>query len=315
MKEENFVGVDVSRSSLDVAVDEKAVVSYSHDEAGIAKLVADMQKLAVKLIVIEASAGLQDEVVEALNRAKLTVAVVNPRQVRDFAKALGLLAKTDALDARVLAVYAKMVQPKARSVPDEKTRHLRALLTHRRQLSDMLTQEQHRAYRVHPCIKAQLLAHQAFLKEGIAKLDGEISDLIKANPTWSARLSLLTSVKGVGPVLAATLIGQLPELGTLSHKEVSSLVGLAPFNRDSGTLRGKRTIWGGRKSVRNVLYMASVCASRFNPVLKAFYQRLLDKGKCKKVALTACMHKLLIILNAMVKSNTPWQQSPLLPAN
>lgn len=316
MKEDIYVGVDVSQRALDVAVGEQSkVITYPNDPEGIVALVSDLKAQQPRLIVIEASGGLQEALVRALFEQTLPVRVVNPRQVRDFAKALGLLAKTDAIDARVLALYGAKVSPPLRALPDEKTLQLKALLTRRRQLGDMQTEEINRLARASRELKEDIVAHQRFIKERIKRIDNEIRAIVQKQPELHKRQALLQSVKGVGPVLAWTLMGHLPELGTLSHKQVSALVGVAPFNRDSGTLRGRRTIWGGRACVRKVLYMATVCATRFNLRIKAFYERLLEKGKCTKVALTACMHKLLIILNAMVKNNTPWTDTPMTASN
>ena len=243
--------------------------------------------------------------------------VVNPRQVRDFAKALGKLAKpvlsgaegTDALDARVLAQFGEATKPQLRPLPDAQTQELHALVARRRQLVGMLTAEKNRLRTATPRVQPQLQEHVQWLQQRLEEVDQDLRGLIRSTPAWRAKEKVLRSVPGVGPVLTVTLVGQVPELGQLDRRQLSALVGVAPFNRDSGTLRGKRTVWGGRSSVRAALYMATLVATRFNPVIKAFYQRLLEAGKPKKVALTACMRKLLTILNSMVKHNCPWNPS------
>jgi transposase len=236
------------------------------------------------------------------------VVVVNPRQVRDFARARGLLAKTDALDAQVLAHFAEVLRPQPRPLPDTEARALAALLTRRRQLVEMLTAEKNRLGSASASIRKSLRAHITWLERELQHTDTDLTHAIQQSPVWREKEELLRSVPGVGPVLTSTLLANLPELGTLTHKQIAALVGVAPFNRDSGTLRGKRTVWGGRAQVRAVLYMNAVVAARFNPVIRAFYHRLCRAGKAKKVALTACMRKLLVILNAMLKHRTPWHQ-------
>jgi len=235
------------------------------------------------------------------------VVVVNPRQVRDVAKATGRLAKTDALDAAILAQFAEAVRPPRRPLPDAATRALSALLTRRRQLLDRRTAEQNRLGTAPGPVRTRIRAHLTWLRHELAHLDEDLGRTIHESPVWREQDDLLQSVPGVGPVVARTLLASLPELGTLNRKQLAALVGVAPLNRDSGTLRGRRTIWGGRASVRTVLYMSALAASRCNPVIRAFYQRLIAAGKAKKVALTACMHKLLMILNAMVKHRTSWE--------
>jgi transposase len=272
--------------------------------------VTRLQALAPALVVVEATGGLESPLVAALAAAGVPVVVINPRQARDFAKATGQLAKTDAIDAAVLAHFAEAVRPTPRPLPDAATQELRAFLGRRRQLVDMLTTERTRYPRAPASIQAAIQEHITWLEQQVARLDRDLDQRLQASPVWRATDTLLRSVPGVGPVLSRTFLAQVPELGTLNRQKIAAIVGVAPFNRDSGTLRGKRTIWGGRAPVRAVLYMATLVATRHNPVIQTFYRRLLAAGKAKKVALTACMRKLLTILNAMVKSQTPWQ--PLL---
>jgi transposase len=266
-----------------------------------------LQEIAPQLIVLEATGGYQRTVVAVLAAAGLPVVVVNPRQARDFAKATGQLAKTDRLDARALAHFADAVRPAPRPLPDAQTEELRALLARRRQLVAMRTAEQNRLGSAPPPLQADIQAHITWVTERLAALDNDLDTTLRASPVWREREALLRSVPGIGPVCARTLLFDLPELGTLSRQRLAALVGVAPFHRDSGTLRGTRAVWGGRAQVRTVLYMSTLVAVRYNPVLKAFYERLRAAGKAAKVALTACMRKLLTILNAMVKHKTRWQ--------
>ena len=303
-----FVGIDVAKAQLDIALRPTGERwSVPNDEASIATLVAQLQAVAPTLIVLEATGGYQRAVVAALAAAGLPVVVANPRQTRDFAKATGQLAKTDALDARALAHFADAVRPTPRPVPDAQTEALRALLTRRRQLVAMRTAESNRLGTAPAPVQADIEAHLAWLDQRLATLDDDLDTTLRASPVWRERDALYRSVPGIGPVSARTLLLDLPELGTLSRQRIAALAGVAPFNCDSGTMRGRRAIWGGRAPLRATLYMATLVAVRHNPVLKAFYERLLAAGKAKKVALTACMRKLLTILNAMVKHQTPWQ--------
>ncbi len=302
-----FVGIDVAKHTLDIAVHASAERwSVPHTEAGVAELVARLTAATPTLIVLEATGGLERPCVSALAAAGLLVVVVNPRQVRDFAKALGQLAKTDAIDAGVLAHFGAAVRPPVRPLPDAATQHLAALVTRRRQLVEMLTAERNRLTTAPKPLRKDLEAHIRWLERRIAGVDTDLDQAIRTSPCWRAQEDLLRSVPGVGPIVARTLLAELPELGTLSHKAIATLVGLAPLNRDSGLFRGRRMIWGGRATVRAVLYMGALAAVRFNPVLRAFYERLRAAGKLPKVALTACMHKLLTILNAMVKHQQRW---------
>jgi transposase len=303
-----FVGIDVAKAHLDIALrptGERWAVT--NEEPGIAALVTRLQTAQPMLIVLEATGGYHRAVVAALAAAALPVVVVNPRQVRDFAKATGQLATTDALDARAVAHFAEAVRPAPRPLPDAQTEELRALLARRRQLTAMRTAEQNRLENASPRLRADIVAHIAWLDQHVVTLDDDLDTTLRASPVWRERETLYRSVPGIGPVCARTLVLDLPELGTLSRQRIAALVGVAPLNRDSGTLRGTRTTWGGRAHVRATLYMSTLVAVRYNPVLKAFYQRLCTAGKAKKVALTACMRKLLTILNAMVKHQKPWQ--------
>ena len=304
---EVFVGIDVSKKRLDVATHPaKETWACANDAPGIASLVERLEALQPAAVVLEATGGLQLPVAAALGVAGLPVVVVNPRQVRDFARAMRRLAKTDAIDAQVLALFAERVRPTPRPLPDGATQELRALLARRRQVAEMLTAEKNRLDRALPGVLPGLKAHIAWLKQALHELDGDLGKSLRASPLWREQEDLLRGVPGVGPILTVTLLVQLPELGTLDRRQIAALVGVAPFNRDSGTLRGKRTTWGGRAPVRAVLYMATLVSVYHNPVLMSFYQRLLSSGKPKKLALVACMRKLLTILNAMLKHRTPW---------
>ena len=303
-----FMGIEVAKAQLDIAVrpsGERWAVPNNTD--GVATLVEQVQALHPTLIVLEATGGLERSATAALATAGLPVVIVNPRQARDFARATGQLAKTDALDARALAHFADVIRPTPRPLPDAQTQELRALLGRRQQLIGMRTAEQNRLAGTSERLTQDIEAHIAWLNARIATLDDDLETTLRASPLWRENDDLLQSVPGIGPVCARTLLLELPELGTLTRQQIAALVGVAPLNCDSGTLRGRRTIWGGRAHVRTVLYMGTLVATRFNPQIKAFYQRLLVAGKIKKVALTACMHKLLTILNAMLKHRTSWQ--------
>jgi transposase len=302
------VGIDVAKAQLDIALwptGERWAVA--HDDTGMAALVARFQAVPPTLMVLEATGGYQRAVVAALAAAGLPVAVVNPRQARDFAKATGQLAKTAALDARTLARVAEAVRPTPRPLPDAQADELRALLARRRQLVPMRTAEQNRLGSAPRRLQTDIQAHITWLNTRLAALDDDLDTTLRTSPVWREREELRRSVPGIGPVCTRTLLLDLPELGTLSRQRLAALVGVAPLNRDSGTLRGTRTIWGGRAQVRTILYMSTLVAVRYNPGLKAYYERLRAIGKAAKVALTACMRKLLTILNAMVKHHTPWQ--------
>jgi transposase len=303
-----FVGIDGAKAQLDVAVRPSGERwAVPNDAGGVVTLVERLQILRPTLMVLEATGGLERVATAALAAAGLPVVVVNPRQARDFARATGQLAKTDALDARARAHFADVIRPTPRPLPDAQTQELRALLGRRQQLIVMRTAEQNRLAGTCGRIQTDIAAHIAWLNTRIATLDNDLETMLRASPLWRANDDLLQSVPGIGPVCARTLLLELPELGTLTRQQIAALVGVAPLHCDSGTLRGRRTIWGGRAHVRTVLDMGTLVATRFNPQIKAFYQRLLAGGKSKKVALTACMHKLLTILNAMLKHRTSWQ--------
>lgn len=307
-----FVGIDVAKATLDVAIrPTPRQWQCTNDEASIAALVADLQALQPSHIVLEATGGYELPLVAALGAAGLPVVVVNPRQVRDFAKATGRLAKTDALDAHVLAHFAEAVRPPLRPLSETQAQALAALVARRRQLVEMLVAERHRrALARPPAIRAHVQAHITWLQQALADLDDDLDQQIRQSPLWREREDLLRSVPGVGRVLAVTLLAGLPELGQLNRKQIAALVGVAPLNRDSGSHRGRRQVWGGRALVRSTLYMATLTATRWNPVIRAFYERLCAAGKPKKVALTACMRKLLVIVNALLRHRTPWCTAP-----
>lgn len=302
-----FAGIDVSKDRLDVAVLPSGEIwSFEHDEAGMEALAQKLGELHPESVIVEATGGLERTLVAILAAAAIPVIVVNPRQVRDFAKATGQLAKTDSIDAMILALFGQRVLPELRELPDEETQALEALLVRRRQIIDMLVAENNRVDLAPPRIATDLKAHIRFLEKRLTNVDAEIDAAIKNSPVWRTKDKLLRSVPGVGPVLSRTLLAELPELGRLRNNEISKLVGVAPLNRDSGRFRGTRRIWGGRASIRSVLYMAAFSATRWNPVIRAYYERLIGAGKAHKVALVACMRKLLITLNSMARSGQSW---------
>jgi transposase len=311
METTRYVGIDVSAATLDVAVHEGNVTQARNDAAGIAGVVKALQVTPPTLVVLEATGAYHRQVTSALVAAGIPVAVVNPRQVRDFARSTGQLAKTDRLDAAMLARFAAVVRPTPRPVPSEAALELAALVERRRQLVEMLTAEKNRLHvarkRVQPSVKQVIRT----LEKALASADEEIDRWIRQSPAWRAQEDLLRTVPGVGPQTAHLLIAELPELGRLTRREIAALVGLAPLACDSGTFRGQRRCWGGRSHIRAVLYMAVVAGTRFNPVLRRFYRRLRAAGKPAKVALTACMRRLITILNAMVKTQQPWRAPAL----
>jgi len=301
------VGVDVAKDRLDVAVRPSGEVwSEANDETGITTLVGRLRPLRPALIVCEATGGFERAAIAALAAAGLPVVVANPRQVRDFARATGQLAKTDRLDAGILALFAERVRPTARPLPDAAAQLLDAVLTRRRQLLEMLVAEKNRLGFAPKPVHRGIQAHVRWLERQLDDVTKELAALIEASPVWRAKDDLPQSVPGVGPIVSYTLLGELPELGTLSHKQIAALFGVAPLARDSGTLRGKRLVWGGRASVRTALFMAALCGRRWNPALQRFYERLKAAGKPTKVALIACARKLLTILNAMVRDDKRW---------
>lgn len=305
---EIFVGIDVSKAWLDIAVHEQADTNrVSNDARGIAKLVTQMQEIKPDRIVVEPTGGFEMLVVAELARASLPIVVVNAKRVRDFAKATGRFAKTDKLDAKVLAHFAEAIRPPVRSLQTEEEEQLAALLTRRRQVLDMLTVEKNRLVTVRSSMHSDIEEHIHWLSTSLKRLDQEIADFVENTPCWKEKDALLQSVPGVGPVTSATMLALLPELGKLNRQKIAALVGVAPVNKDSGKKQGKRRVYGGRADVRSVLYMAALSAKKFNPVIRVVYERLIRKGKEKKVALTACMRKLLVILNAMAHANQCWR--------
>ena len=311
--EVRFAGIDVSKAQLDVAVrptGKRWVLPY--DETGIEGLIPQIVDLEPALVLLEATGGLELPLVAALAAAALPVVVVNPRQVRDFAKATGTLAKTDTLDAGVLAHFADAVRPEVRPLQDAATQVLNSLTARRHQVMTMLVSEKNRlgtaSGAVSPrAVSPRIEAHIAWLEQELSDLDKGLRQTLRPSPVWREKDDLLRTVPGVGPQLSLTLLAHLPELGTLDRKQIAALVDVAPYNRDSGTRRGKRAVWGGRSRVRAVLYMGALVASRHNPAIRDFYQRLLAAGKPKKVALIASMRKLLVTLNAMLKHGYPWR--------
>lgn len=301
------VGIDVGKAKLDVGVnDEKRVRQWNNDETGRAELSEWIFKQDASLVVVEASGGYEAALVSELVGRGQAVALVNPTRVRAFARAEGVLAKTDKIDARLIARFGATLKPQARARREQAQVELNEQVTRRRQLVLMLTAEKNRLQTASPAIQAHIASHVTWLQTEIEALEQHISQAIKANPDWTETAKRVESVPGVGFITAATLVADLPELGQLNRQKIAALVGVAPFNHESGKQRGKRRIFGGRTSVRSVLFMATLSAIRHNPVIKEFYQRLLDKGKFKKVALTACMRKLLVILNTMVKTGQDW---------
>lgn len=310
-----FVGIDVAKARLDAHFHRPGAgprararrLALPTNPQGYDKLLAALHEAAPERIVVEATGGHETTLVALLHEAGLPVVLVNPRRTRDFARALGRLAKTDRLDAEVLALFAERVRPELRPLPDAATRELAEIVARRRQLVEMIRAEEARLATTRgPRVRGRLEAHLAWLRDDLAGTDGELARLVRATPAWDEQARLLESVPGVGPTTARTLLAELPELGTLDRRRIAALVGVAPMNRDSGTLRGTRHIRGGRSSLRASLYMAALVASRFNPPLRDAYQRLLAAGKPRKLALTALMRRLLTILNAIARSRTPW---------
>lgn len=309
MNKGTFIGVDIAKDSFEfVAYGDDRHFNMSNDGTGIRQAVEQIQKLSPELVVLEATGGYEHPLVAALSIAKLPVVVINPRQVRDFAKATGQLAKTDAIDAAVLAQFAAVIKPDLRPIADADMLLLKEVVSRRQQLVEMLVAERNRMGIAHnPSVKADIQAHIDWLRKRLNEADGELLRQIKESPVWRAKDDLLRTVPGVGPMTSVALLANLPELGRLNRHQIAALVGVAPFNRDSGMMRGKRAVWGGRSSLKAILYMAALSATKWNPAIKTFYERLCASGKPKKVALTACMRKLLIVLNSMMKNNTAWR--------
>ena len=307
MEHKNYVGIDVSKDTLDVAIHESSQHwSFPNDHNGISNLITLLKSNSPELVVLEATGSYEVPLAAELGIAGIPTAVVNPRQVRDFAKSVGVLAKTDILDARIIARFAAMVQPIPRPIADEDSQELGAIIARRRQIVEMITVEKNRMNTAKKVVRRRIQAHIDWLSAELADTNNDLQQKVKDSPIWREKDDLLKSVPGIGPTVATTLLAELPELGTLNRKQIAALVGVAPLNRDSGTLRGKRTVWGGRATVRSALYMGTLVATRYNPIIRRFYERLLAAGKAKKVALTACMRKLLTILNAMLKYHTRW---------
>jgi transposase len=313
--ESTFVGIDVSKNRLDIAIRPGEVqFRESNDDSGIQALIPRLLSLKPRLILLEATGGYEILAAAALRQAGLPAHIINPRQVRDFARSVGRLAKTDKIDAQVLAQFAEALKPDLRPWPDDQQQELAALMSRRRQLVEMLVMEKNRlSMTLSPRVRKSLHTNLQSLQDQLQKLEHDLDDFIRQSPIWLEKVQLLQSVPGIGPLTSQSLLAWVPELGTLNRKKIAALIGLAPFNRDSGQLRGKRTVWGGRARVRPPLYMATVTACRVNPVIRAFYLRLLAAGKSKKLALTACMRKLLTILNAIINQQQPW--CPHAPVN
>lgn len=307
MLQECYVGIDVSKDTLDIAVrPHNETWKTANEESSIDTLVTVLKERQPTLIVLESTGGLELPLVAALSAAQLPVGVVNPRQVRDFAKATGRLAKTDRIDAAILAWFADAVRPEVRPLKDDQAQELTALIGRRRQLIAMLTAEKNRLRSAPKSIRTDIQKHIQWLEKRLQQINRDLDRAVKDSPVWREHDQILQSTPGVGSVLSITLLADLPELGRMNRRQIAALVGIAPFNRDSGTLRGKRAICGGRANVRAALYMSTLSATRHNPVIRACYQRLTAAGKPFKVAMTACMRKLLTILNAMIKNKTPW---------
>jgi len=308
--EKDYVGIDVSKDALDVATyNTNRKWHFTNNEAGISQLTQALNEFVPALVVMEATGGYETPTAYALNGAEIPCAIVNPREVRDFAKATKRLAKTDTIDAQVLAHFAAVIRPEPRPLSDEQTQEMEAILARRRQVIEMLTAEKNRLHMARNPVREAVKAHIDYLVKELNHIDSNLKGRIEESPVQREKYELLQNVPGVGPNLASTLVIELPELGNLNRRQIAALVGVAPLNHDSGSKRGKRSPWGGRPQVRAVLYMAALVAARFNPVISQYYIRLCVNGKAKKVALVACMRKLLIILNSMLKHNAPWRFS------
>ena len=308
MSTEYFVGIDVSKDKLDVAVfPTKASFSVSNNQSGLDDLIPKLKTIQPELIVFESTGGYETYAASRLYAAGLPVVITNARQVRDFAKSLGKLAKTDALDAHVIALFAKAVKPDVRPLKDDISQELSALVTRRRQIVDMIVAETNRLATAAKRNRRDIKAHIHWLQKRLSQIDTEIKGEIRKSPVWREKDQILQSAPGVGPTTSAMLISNVPELGRLNRKKIAALVGVAPLNCDSGRFKGRRKIWGGRAQVRSVLYMSTLSAIQSNPIIRQFYQRLKEAGKCTKVAMVACMRKQLIILNAMVRDQTKWR--------
>ena len=308
MSTEHFVGIDVSKAKLDVAVyPSKQLFSVDNDQNGLDQLAQSLEDLDPQLVVFESTGGYELLAVSTLYAAGLPVVVINARQIRDFAKSVGKLAKTDTIDAQVIAHFASAVRPQLRPLKDKLTQQLAALVTRRRQIVEMIVAESNRLASATAQNRRDIKTHIRWLKKRLAQIDTNIKGQIRKSPLFFKKDKILQSTPGVGPTTSATLISSVPELGTMDRKKIACLIGLAPLNRDSGKVKGRRMIWGGRAHVRAVLYMSALSAIQFNPIIRQFYNRLTEAGKCHKVAITACMRKLLTILNAMLRDQRFWQ--------
>lgn len=308
MSTECFVGIDVSKDTLDIGLyPTLETLRVPNDQNGLDELIKRLEPIAPQLIVFEATGGYETLAVSSLAVAGLAVVVVNARQIRDFAKSIGQLAKTDVIDAGVIARFASAVRPELRAVKDNRTQELTGLVARRRQIVEMIVAETNRIRTTSRRTRRDIQTHIHWLQKRLDQIDAEIKHDIQNGPLWRTTDQILQSTPGVGPTTSAMLISCVPELGQLNRKKIASLIGVAPLNRDSGRFKGRRMIWGGRAQVRSVLYMSTLSAIRFNPIIRQFYQRLRNAGKCFKVALVACMRKLLIILNAMVRDQTKWR--------
>lgn len=304
-----YVGMDVSKATIDICASDGEAWQVANDDASMGELCSRIASMGPALVVLEATGGYELRAAGALAVTGVPVAVVNPRQVRSYARSVGQLAKTDRIDARILARFAAAVRPEPRPLPDAETNELEALITRRRQVIDMITAERNRLELATPLTRKQIKLHIGWLQRQVAKVDEDITGMVRRSPVWRAKDDLLQSVPGIGDATSRSLLALLPELGTLKKKQLAALVGVAPINRDSGTMRGRRRVWGGRARVRGALYMATLVGTRWNPTLKAFYTRLRAAGKPAKVAIVACMHKLLIIINAIMRDGRAWDAS------
>jgi len=305
-----FVGIDVSKNKLDIAFGKNtSPFTIPYNEKGIDSLIQKLLKCQIQLIVLESTGGLENKIFRQLQKRNFPVVVVNPRQIRDFAKATGQLAKTDSLDARIIAHFAEAIQPEVRPVLDEKAQQFKALIRRRKQIVKLISAEKNRLQQAPEILIDDIKEHIHFLQKQLEKINSDIDKHLSSNDDWKDIQKLLQSVPGIGPITSASIIVELPELGRLNRKKIAALTGVAPFNRDSGKFKGTKSVWGGRADIRAILYMATLSAVRFNSVIKNFYLRLLNAGKKKKVAIVACMRKLIVILNALVRKRQAWDKN------
>ena len=313
---EFFVGVDVSKAELEIGIIPGSKTwKVSNDSLGVQRLIDDLETLSPRVIVIESTGGYETFVASSLATAQMPVVIINPRNIRSFAKAIGILAKTDRIDSLVLAQYGKSIKPEPRPLKDSQAQELKALLARRKQLIEMLTMEKNRAEKATNSVLKDIQAHICWLESRLKNVDKDLHHSIKTSTAWREKDKIIQSIPGAGPVLSVTLISELPELGILNRRQIAALVGVAPFNCDSGKRKGYRRVWGGRAPIRSILYMAALSAVRCNPVIGSFYKRLLTAGKKPKVSLTACMRKLLTIINSMVRTGSLWNQNHFLKSH